>query len=75
MLLKLAFVALNFGYLEYALLVLDAAEQAKPDRALSARLMSRDCYRLLDGLRRVAQAERWSESVAVLPTPSVASTE
>ena len=56
MLLKLAFVALNFGYLEYALLVLDAAEQAKPDRALSARLMSRDCYRLLDGLRRVAQA-------------------
>jgi FkbM family methyltransferase len=56
MLLKLAFVALNFGYLEYALLVLDAAEQAKPDRALSARLMSRDCYRLLDELRRVAQA-------------------
>jgi FkbM family methyltransferase len=56
MLLKLAFVALNFGYLEYALLVLDAAEQAKPDRALSARLMSRDCYRLLHGLRRAAQA-------------------
>jgi FkbM family methyltransferase len=56
MLLKLAFVALNFGYLEYALLVLDAAEQAKPDRALSARLMSRDCYRLLHELRRLAQA-------------------
>jgi len=56
MLLKLAFVALNFGYLEYALLVLDAAEQAKPDRALSGRLMSRDCYRLLDELRRAAQA-------------------
>ena len=56
MLLKLAFVALNFGYLEYALLVLDAAEQAKPDRALSARLMSRDCYRLLHELRRTAQA-------------------
>ena len=56
MLLKLAFVALNFGYLEYALLVLDAAEQAKPDPALSARLMSRDCYRLLHELRRAAEA-------------------
>ena len=56
MLLKLAFVALNFGYLEYALLVLDAAEQAKPDPALSARLMRRDCYRLLHELRRAAEA-------------------
>jgi FkbM family methyltransferase len=56
MLLKLAFVALNFGYLEYALLALDAAEQAKPDSALRARLMSRDCYRLLYELRRAAQA-------------------
>ena len=56
MLLKLAFVALNFGYLEYALLVLDAAEQAKPDSALRARLMSRDCYRLLYELGQAAEA-------------------
>lgn len=56
MLLKLAFVALNFGYLEYALLALDAAEQAKPDSALSARLMRRDCYRLLYELHRAAEA-------------------
>jgi FkbM family methyltransferase len=56
MLLKLAFVALNFGYLEYALLVLDSAEQTKPDSVLSARLMSRDCYRLLYELRRAAEA-------------------
>jgi FkbM family methyltransferase len=55
MLLKLAFVALNFGYLEYALLVLGAAAQVKPDSALSARLTSRDCYRLLHGLRRGAE--------------------
>ena len=34
MLLKLAFVALNFGYLEYALLVLEAAEEVRPDPAL-----------------------------------------
>jgi FkbM family methyltransferase len=56
MLLKLAFVALNFGYLEYALLVLDAAEQANPDRALSARLMSRDYCRLLHELHRAAES-------------------
>jgi FkbM family methyltransferase len=56
MLLKLAFVALNFGYLEYALLVLDAAEQADPDRALSARLMSRDYCRLLHELHRAAES-------------------
>jgi hypothetical protein len=56
MLLKLAFVALNFGYLEYALLVLDAAEQTKPDSVLSGRLMSRDCYRLLYELRQAAEA-------------------
>jgi FkbM family methyltransferase len=47
MLLKLAFVALNFGYLEYALLVLEVAEQAPPDPELRARLLARDCYRLL----------------------------
>src|SRR5262249_27790072 len=56
MLLKLAFVALNFGYLEYALLVLEAAEQMRPDPALHARLMARDCYRLLDELCAAAKA-------------------
>jgi FkbM family methyltransferase len=47
MLLKLAFVALNFGYLEYALLVLEVAEQTPPDPEVRARLLARDCYRLL----------------------------
>jgi FkbM family methyltransferase len=56
MLLKLAFVALNFGYLEYALLVLEAAEQVRPDPALRARLMARDCYRLLYELCAAAKA-------------------
>src|SRR5262245_11717796 len=56
MLLKLAFIALNFGYLEYALLVLEAAEQARPDPALRRRLMGRDCYRLLYELSRGAKA-------------------
>ena len=56
MLLKLAFVALNFGYLEYALLALEAADEARPDSALRARLTSRDCYRLLYDLRRAAEA-------------------
>jgi len=56
MLLKLAFVALNFGYLEYALLVLEAAEQVRPDPALRARLMARDCYRLLYELWAAAKA-------------------
>src|SRR5262249_16953420 len=56
MLLKLAFVALNFGYLEYALLVLEAAEQTRPDPALRARLMARDCYRLLYELGEAAKA-------------------
>jgi len=55
MLLKLAFVALNFGYLEYALLVLEAAEQTRPDPAIRARLMARDCYRLLYELCRAAK--------------------
>ena len=56
MLLKLAFVALNFGYLEYALLVLEAAEQMRPDPGLRARLMARDCYRLLYELCAAAKA-------------------
>jgi FkbM family methyltransferase len=56
MLLKLAFIALNFGYLEYALLVLEAAEQTRPDPALRARLMTRACYRLLYELRAAAKA-------------------
>jgi FkbM family methyltransferase len=56
MLLKLAFIALNFGYLEYALLVLEAAEQTRVDPALRARLMARDCYRLLYELCEAAKA-------------------
>jgi FkbM family methyltransferase len=56
MLLKLAFIALNFGYLEYALLVLEAAEQTRPDLALRVRLMTRDCYRLLYELCEAAKA-------------------
>src|SRR5262245_3794593 len=56
MLLKLAFIALNFGYLEYALLVLEAADQTRADPALRARLMTRDCYRLLYELREAAKA-------------------
>ncbi|SRR6266851_410401 len=56
MLLKLAFVALNFGYLEYALLALEVAEEAPPDPELHARLMARDCYRLLYELYRAVKA-------------------
>jgi FkbM family methyltransferase len=55
MLLKLAFIALNFGYLEYALVVLEAAEQTRADPALRARLMTRDCYRLLYELCEAAK--------------------
>ena len=56
MLLKLAFIALNFGYLEYALLVLEAAEQTQLDPALRTRLMTRDWYLLLHELCVAAKA-------------------
>jgi hypothetical protein len=52
MLLKLAFIALNFGYLEFALQAVEAADAAKPDRQLRDRLLERDCYRLLYDLKR-----------------------
>jgi hypothetical protein len=48
---KLAFMAVNFGYIEYALQALEAADNAKPDAMFRARLMARDCYRLLYALR------------------------
>src|SRR6516225_4682413 len=54
MLLKLAFIALNFGYLEFALQAIDAAEEAKPDPDLRDRLLARDCYRLLYELKKAA---------------------
>jgi FkbM family methyltransferase len=52
MLLKLAFIALNFGHLEFALKALDAADEAKPDPDLRDRLLARDCYRLLYELKK-----------------------
>jgi len=52
MLLKLAFIALNFGYLEFALQAIDAADDAKPDVNLRHRLLARDCYRLLYELKK-----------------------
>jgi FkbM family methyltransferase len=52
MLLKLAFIALNFGYLEFALQAVEAADATKPDRQFRDRLLERDCYRLLFDLKR-----------------------
>jgi FkbM family methyltransferase len=54
MLLKLAFIALNFGYLEFALQAIDAADDAKPSLDLRDRLLARDCYRLLHELKKAA---------------------
>jgi FkbM family methyltransferase len=51
-LLKLAFIALNFGHLEFALKALDAADEAKPDPDLRGRLLARECYRLLYELKK-----------------------
>ncbi|MEI6513822.1 MAG: FkbM family methyltransferase [bacterium] len=50
-LLKLAFIAMNFGYLEYAMHVVDAADIHNSDQALREKLMSHDCYRVLYHLR------------------------
>jgi FkbM family methyltransferase len=55
MLLKLAFIALNFGYLEFALQAVDAAEVTKADRHFRDRLLERDCYRLLHDLKRAVK--------------------
>src|SRR5262249_13410134 len=52
MLLKLAFIALNFGYLEFALQAVDAADEARPDPDFRDRLLARDCYRLLYELKK-----------------------
>jgi FkbM family methyltransferase len=54
-LMKLAFIALNFGYLEYAMEVMDAADAAKPDLILRDKLMKRDCYRLMFALHRAVR--------------------
>jgi FkbM family methyltransferase len=51
-LMKLAFIALNFGYLEYAMEVVDAAGKVQPDMPLRDKLMARDCYRILFALRQ-----------------------
>jgi hypothetical protein len=51
-LMKLAFIALTFGYLEYAVEVVDAAGRVRPDMALRDKLMARDCYRVLFALRQ-----------------------
>jgi len=50
-LLKLAFIALNFGYLEYAVQAADAAETLAPAQALRDRLAERDCYKAVYALR------------------------
>jgi FkbM family methyltransferase len=55
MLLKLAFIALNFGYLEFALQAVEAADATKADRQFRDRLLERDCYRLLDDLKRAVK--------------------
>jgi FkbM family methyltransferase len=55
MLLKLAFIALNFGYLEFTLQAVEAADATKADRQFRDRLLGRDCYRLLDDLKRAVK--------------------
>ena len=50
-LLKLAFIALNFGYLEYAVQAADAAEALAPAGSLRERLAERDCYKAVYALR------------------------
>jgi FkbM family methyltransferase len=52
MLLKLAFIALNFGHLEFAMQAVDAADDARPDPDFRDRLRARDCYRLLYELKK-----------------------
>jgi len=50
-LLKLAFIALNFGYVEYAVQAADAAETLAPAPSLRDRLAERDCYKAVHALR------------------------
>jgi FkbM family methyltransferase len=50
-LLKLGFIALNFGYLEYAMEVVDAASEARPDSKFRKKVLERDCFQLLFALR------------------------
>ena len=50
-LLKLAFISLNFGYLEYAVQSADAAEAMAPSRSLRDRLAEQDCYKAVLALR------------------------
>jgi hypothetical protein len=50
-LFKLAFIALNFGYLEYAMQAADAAETLAPDPSLRDRVAEQDCYKAVHALR------------------------
>ena len=50
-LFKLAFIALNFGYLEYAVQAADVAETLAPAQSLRDRLAEQDCYKAVHALR------------------------
>ena len=50
-LFKLAFIALNFGYLEYAVQAADAAEALAPAPSLRDRVAERGCYKAVHALR------------------------
>ena len=50
-LLKLAFISLNFGYLEYAVQAADAAEAMTPSRSLREQLSECDCYKAVYALQ------------------------
>lgn len=55
-LFKLAFIALNFGYLEYAIQAADTAETLAPDPGLRERLAERGCYKAVHALRAAVRA-------------------
>lgn len=50
-LLKLAFISLNFGYLEYAVQAGEVAEALDATRSLRDRLAGRDCYKAVHAVR------------------------
>jgi len=51
-LLKLAFISLNFGYLEYSAQVLAAADQVSPDQDFRELSLQLACFRLLYDLKK-----------------------
>ena len=51
-LMKLAFVSMNFGYLEYAIQVLEAAALAKPDKSLRDSMSKRKWFKFLIDLHQ-----------------------